>query len=94
MNNNQKENTFICIDENGNHINCKVLFTFDLEKTGKNYIIYTDNTKDENGNIRTYASTFNPDLQETELGAIKTEEEWKLIEGILNTLATKEGNEF
>lgn len=81
-----KDNTFVCLDENGNQIECTILFTFDIEKTGKNYIIYTDNTTDENGKIRTYASTYEPDCEESELGPIETEEEWKIIEGILSSL--------
>lgn len=88
-----KENTFTCIDENGNKIECTVLFTFDMEKTGKNYIIYTDNTTDENGQIRTYASTYNPGEDESDLGMIETEEEWKMIEGILSSLTDKKDNE-
>lgn len=81
-----KDNTFVCLDENGNKIECTILFTFDIEKTGKNYIIYTDNTTDETGKIRTYASTYEPDCEESELGPIETEEEWKMIEGILSSL--------
>ena len=28
-----------------------VLFTFESDETGKNYIVYTDNSKDANGNV-------------------------------------------
>lgn len=88
-----KENTFTCLDENGKKIECTVLFTFDMEKTGKNYIIYTDNTTDESGQIRTYASTYTPDTEESDLGPIETEEEWKMIEGILSSLTDKKEDE-
>lgn len=88
----EKENTFICIDDNNNKVECTILFTFDIEKTGKNYIIYTDNTTDENGQIRTYASTYNPGSDESDLGPIETEEEWKIIEGILTSLTNSEEN--
>lgn len=94
MKNELKENTFTCIDKNGTSKECRVLFTFDLKENNKNYIIYTDDTKDENGRIRTYASTFTPGVEESELGEIQTEEEWKMIEGILGALAEKkEGQE-
>lgn len=89
MKNELKNNTFTCIDDNGNNIECRVLFTFDLKENNKNYIVYTDDTKDENGQLRTYASTYTPGVEETELGAITTEEEWKMIEGILSSLAQK-----
>ena len=44
--------TFKVIDENGKEIECEALFTFESEETKKNYIVYTDNTTDEEGNIR------------------------------------------
>ena len=45
--------TFTVVNDEGKEIKCDVLFTFDSDETGKNYIVYTDNTKDENGNLRT-----------------------------------------
>ena len=54
--------------------------------TGKNYIVYTDNQRDEVGNIEVYASIYNPDDPQSKLEAIETEKEWKVIETILNTL--------
>ena len=42
--------TFNVIDDNGNNIECEILFTFESDETGKNYIVYTDNTTDEHGN--------------------------------------------
>ena len=34
------------LDENGREVVYDVLFTFESEETGKNYIVYTDNQKD------------------------------------------------
>jgi len=81
-----KKNTFSMLDENGNEIIYDVLFTFESEETGKNYIVYTDNKKDETGNIEVYASIYDPNDPQSKLEAIKTEKEWKVIETILNTL--------
>ena len=63
-----------------------VLFTFDSDETGKSYIVYTDNTKDNEGNVQVYASIFNPDDPNTKLEPIETEKEWKVIDTILKTL--------
>ena len=52
----------------------------------KNYIVYTDNTTDEAGNKRVYASTFDPKEANPVLGPIESEKEWKIIEDILNKL--------
>lgn len=81
-----KKNTFSMLDENGNEIVYDVLFTFESEETNKNYIVYTDNQKDESGNIEVYASIYYPDDPQSKLEAITTEKEWKVIETILDTL--------
>ena len=84
----EEKNTFTVINDEGNEIVCDVLFTFDSDETKKSYVVYTDNTKDENGNIRVYASIFNPNDNGdgTELLPIQTEKEWKVIEKILESL--------
>ncbi len=80
------ENTFKIINDNGEEIMCDVLFTFDSEETKKSYIVYTDNSKDEEGNVQVFASIYDPNQQDQKLEAIKSEQEWKVIETILNTL--------
>lgn len=77
---------FKVIDDNGKEIECEVLFTFESDETGKNYIVYTDNTTDEAGNTKVYASIYNPGEENLQLTAIETEKEWKIIETILNEL--------
>ena len=74
------------IDENGNETVYDVLFTFESEETHKNYIVYTYNTKDEQGNVEVYASIYDPNDPHSRLEAIETEKEWKVIETILETL--------
>ena len=81
-----RKNTFSMLDENGNEIVYDVLFTFESEETNKNYIVYTDDSKDEEGNIQVYASVYDPENPKSKLGPIETDKEWKVIETILNTL--------
>ncbi len=80
------KNSFTLVDEEGRETVYDVLFTFESEETNKNYIVYTDNTKDQTGNIQVYASTYDPEDPSSRLGAIETEKEWKVIETILETL--------
>lgn len=90
-----KENTFKIIDNEGNEVTCEVLFTFESDETKKNYIVYTDNTKDNEGNIKVYASIYDPDKENTELMPIETDREWKVIETILESIqeeSKKENN--
>ena len=79
-------NTFTILDKEGKEIECEVLFTFESDETKKNYIVYTHNTKDEDGNVKVYASIYNPDKENTELMPIETDREWRVIETILDTI--------
>ena len=89
--------TFKVFDDKGKEIECEVLFTFESEETNKNYMVYTDNTTDEEGNTKVYASIYTPGEEETKLIPIETEKEWKIIETILGELqdnaSKNEGNE-
>lgn len=78
--------TFKVINDEGNEVECEVLFTFDSDETKKSYIAYTDNTVDEMGNTKVYASIYTPNENPVNLIPIETEKEWKIIETILNTL--------
>ena len=83
--------TFKVINDEGKEVECEVLFTFESDETKKNYIVYTDNTTDEEGNTKVYASIYNPEETEGESGEaklmpIESEKEWKIIETILEEL--------
>lgn len=78
--------TFKVLDDNGKEIECEALFTFESDETKKNYIVYTDNTTDEEGNTKVYAAIYNPEEDETKLLPIETDKEWKIIETILDEL--------
>ena len=81
-----KKNSFTMIDEDGKEVVYDVLFTFESDETNKNYIVYTDNSRDESGNIQVYASIYDPENPNSKLEAITTDKEWKVIETILETL--------
>ena len=82
----EEQMKFKVIDDKEKEIECEVLFTFESDETGKNYIVYTDNTTDEQGNTKVYASIYTPNEENLNLTAIETEKEWKIIETILNEL--------
>ena len=74
------------VGENGEKVICDILFTFDNDETKKSYMVYTDNSKDENGKVRVFASIYDPNDPKSKLEEIKTEKEWKVINTILETL--------
>ena len=81
-----KKATFRVINDEGKEIECEVLFTFESDETKKNYIVYTDNTTDEQGNVKVYASVYDPNSEKTDLQPIETDREWKIIETILESI--------
>ena len=76
----------IKLQKDGKEIEFEVLFTFESDETKKNYMVYTDNSTDEEGNVRVYASVFKPDAEPLELLPVETEREWKIIETILDSI--------
>ena len=88
----EEKMTFKLFDDDGKEIECEVLFTFESNETGKNYMVYTDNTIDEEGNTKVYASIYNPDEDDQKLLPIETDEEWKVIEDILNQIQEQAAN--
>lgn len=83
--------TFKLFDEEGKEVEYEVLFTFESNETNKNYIVYTDNEIDEEGNVKVYASIYEPKEdgtidENTTLKPIETDAEWTKIQAILDEL--------
>ncbi len=88
MNGKQK---FVVLDDKGKEVVCEPLFTFESEETKKNYVVYTDNSKDKDGNVRVFASIYKVSDKGGELLPIKSEKEWKVIETILESIQEETG---
>ena len=90
------ENNITIVDENGNEQLCEVLFTFDSDKFNKSYVLYYPiSPDDDDEEIEIHASSFVPseDNSDGELSPIETEEEWDMIEEMLNTFLDEEEEE-
>ena len=83
---NNEEMKFKVLDDLGNEIEYEVLLTFESDETNKSYIVYTDNTQDNEGNTKVYASVYDPNDEGLKLSAIETEKEWQIIETIINEI--------
>ena len=85
---------FKALDDNGNVMQCEGLFSFQNADTGRHYIVYTDHAQDEDGNTKVYASIIDPGsvmsygsgLSAVGLHPIESEEEWELIQAVLDHL--------
>ncbi len=59
-----------------------ILMSFTSDNTGKDYVVYTDFTKEDN-TIKCYASVY----EDGKLSKIDTEEENNIVEAMLQTLS-------
>ena len=87
--NDAKKGIFTIVNDEGKEIECEILFTFDSDETKKSYIVYTDNTFDDEGSTKVYASVYDPTGQNPALMPIETEKEWLVIENILSSVQQK-----
>ncbi|QFT89969.1 hypothetical protein FIU87_14990 [Bacillus sp. THAF10] len=82
------------VDENGNEQLCEVLFTFESEEFGKSYVLYypVGADEDDNEDIEIHASSFVPNESDEggDLEPVETDEEWDMIEEMLNTFLAEE----
>ncbi|WP_428909215.1 DUF1292 domain-containing protein [Niallia sp. Krafla_26] len=92
----QDEKHITVVDEEGNEQLCEVLFTFDSDEFGKSYVLYYPiSSEDDDEEIEIHASSFipNEDGEDGNLMPIETDEEWDLIEEMLNTFLAEEDEE-
>lgn len=80
---NERRLTFI--DEEGNEILCEILFTFESKEFNKNYVLfYPVNGAEDEDDIEVMAASFIPGEEGNgELFPIETDEEWEMIEDVL-----------
>jgi uncharacterized protein YrzB (UPF0473 family) len=94
---NHGENNITVVDEEGNEQLCEVLFTFDNEEFGKSYVLYyplgADEDDDEEIEIHASAFTASDDNVDGDLSPIETDEEWDMIEEMLNTFLEEQDAE-
>jgi uncharacterized protein YrzB (UPF0473 family) len=85
------DDTLIIIDELGNELEAVIIMTFESEEFGKSYVVY-QLKDDESGEY--FAASFNPeDGDEGNLQQIETDEEWDLIEEVLESFLEEEEEE-
>lgn len=79
-------NSLYVKDENGNEKRMTILFTFDNEVTKKQYVVFQDPEQDED---EVYASAYDENGQ---LLPIETDEEWEMVEEVINTFVEDNEN--
>lgn len=74
---------FKVIDDNGKIVECEILYTFTDPGSNINYILYTDNTMDEDDKMEVYASRYELVDDSYVLKAIENDQEWDLVDEVL-----------
>ncbi len=79
--NNIDKNKFLFEKENGEKVECETVLSFFDKQSQKNYILFTDNTYDEEKNFKIYA--YYNTLEDETLIPIEDEQEFKMVNDIL-----------
>ena len=79
------ENMHLTVNaENGDPLDCEVVMYYSCEKNNKDYVFYTDNLLDADGDYNMYASRFlGIDDGKIKIGDIESEDEWALLDDAL-----------
>ena len=75
------------IKEDGTKEEVELLVCFEFNDNKKEYVVYTKNEKDENGNITIYVSSVDRSGDMPKMGAIESDEEWSRIKDVLRELS-------
>ncbi|WP_290032826.1 DUF1292 domain-containing protein [Ligilactobacillus cholophilus] len=93
-NNKQNENLITLVDDQGNESLYEILFTFESEDYGKSYILLIPAGSEPEEQVDVLAFAFDPnndgDATDAELYDIESDEEWDMVEGVLDTFLNDE----
>ena len=78
------------ISEDGTKEDVEVIIAFEFKDTKKEYVVYTKNEKDENGNVTVYVSNVDRSSGEAKLLGVEGENEWNRIKDVLRELSKDE----
>ncbi len=78
------------VNENGETEEVEVILAFEFKDNKKEYVVYTKNETDENGNVTVYVSNVDCSSGEPKLLGIDNESEWDRIKDVLRELSKPE----
>ena len=74
-------------DDQNLPLECDIISKFKNEETGKSYLVYTDNSRNEEGRRNMFVVSYRPDIpEEDKLTPVETAEERESISGFLQEL--------
>jgi len=85
--NNVEKKVLSILKEDGTTEEVELLICFEFNDTKKEYVVYTRNERDENGNTTVYVSSIDRSNDVPKMGAIESDEEWSRIKDVLRELS-------
>ena len=87
MGNENEIKTFTAIDTAGNEVEMEIIAAFINDETNKQYIIFTDHTKNPDDTLQVSAASFVGDLDgEIKITKIETQEEWDIVNDFIRDM--------
>ena len=78
------------VNENGETEEVEVILAFEFKDNKKEYVVYTKNETDENGNVTVYVSNVDRSSGEPKLIGVDDDEEWNRVKDVLRELSKAE----
>ena len=91
----EEKERIIIPDENGEEHLFEVLFTFEVDQTGDSYIAVVPVDQKDDEEVEVFAFRYEEksgDEDDLSLFQIESEEEWEMVEEMLNTLTDEESD--
>ena len=86
----ENKETITVISQTGEEKIVEVLVAFKFKDTEQQYIVYTQNEKDENNNVTVYVSKIVEEDGVSRLAGIQDDDEWTRVKEVLRELAKDE----
>ena len=75
------------VQEDGSIDEVEVVIAFEFKDTKKEYVVYTKNEKDANGNVTVYVSRIEKNGETPQLFGVDDEIEWNRVKDVLRKLS-------
>ena len=87
-----KENNYFELVIDGKPIKYEIIMAFKWLQNNKNYIVYTDNTKDEDNKLKIYAGAFYPENKH-KFDTVLEDYEWEEIDKRIKSMGNDKDEE-
>lgn len=84
---NSQRKVMSIVQEDGSIDEVEVVIAFEFKDTKKEYVVYTKNEKDANGNVTVYVSRIEKNGETPQLFGVDDEIEWNRVKDVLRKLS-------